>query len=741
MKELLIPAGNMECLKIAVHSGADAIYLGGKKFGARAYANNFTEEELVEAITYAHIYGVKIHVTVNTMMHEDELYDALEYLRFLYENGVDAVIVQDIGLISLARKYLPNLPIHASTQVHNTNKDEVKLLEDLGVERVVFARELSVEEIEKIDTSLEKEAFIHGSLCVSYSGNCLFSSMLMNRSGNRGECAQICRLPFKLYRNNDFIPTKGEYLLSPRDLNTSNNLKKILDSSIYSLKIEGRMKSPEYVGCVTKLYRDLLDKYYSKKELIPNPEYLEDLPVIFNRKYTEGYILGTSNENFINDNTSNHQGVKLGDVVDTSEDYITVKLERDLHQGDGIRFVSINEGMICNFIYDTKTNLINGAKIGDTILLDNKFNVKKGEVVNITVDTFIKDKYMNPIKKRIPIDIKVIAKVNNRIKLEVTDGKNTVNTSYGAIVSANSRPVTKDDIILHLDRLKDTAYSINKIDIDMDDNIFINLRDINEVRRMAIEELDNERSKPSYEIVINDFDELVDDDIITPTSISLLARNEDQLKCALDNRIDRVYVIDKYLYNKYKDNKNVFFRTYRVNDNTNTDMRTLCTELGALYKHHGIGDYFLNVSNHATLDYLSKYSKLLTLSIELDTNEVSDIMQYYNYNKNVEIVIYGYPELMITKYCILNHTVNKDEKCHACMDNFKYYLMDRNGEKYRILTDYEIHLTHIMNYKAIDKIDDMKEYMNMKVNNYRIELLDENYQETQSVIRRVKDNL
>jgi len=741
MKELLIPAGNMECLKIAVHSGADAIYLGGKKFGARAYANNFSDEELVEAIRYAHIYGVKIHVTVNTMMHEDELYDALEYLRFLYENGVDAVIVQDIGLISLARKYLPNLPIHASTQVHNTNKDEIKVLEDLGVERVVFARELSVDEIESIDTKLEKEAFIHGSLCVSYSGNCLFSSILMNRSGNRGECAQICRLPFKLYRDNDFVPTKGEYLLSPRDLNTSNNLKKILDSSIYSLKIEGRMKSPEYVGCVTKLYRDLLDKYYAKKELVPNPEYLDDLSVIFNRKYTEGFILGTSNDDFINDDTSNHQGVKLGTVIESDDKYIKVKLDRNIHQGDGIRFVSKNEGMICNYIYDINTNLINGAKIGETILLDNKFNVNKGEVINITADTYIKNKYMNPIKKRIPINIKVIAKLNNRIKLEVSDGTNTVNVSYGAIVAANNRPVIKDDIILHLDRLKDTAYFINKIDVDMDDNIFINLRDINEVRRMAVEELDKERSKPPYEVIINDFDELIDDDIITPTSISLLARNEDQIRCAIDNKIDRIYVTDKFLYNKYKEHKNIYFRTYRVNDNTELGINTLCTELGSLYKHHGIGDYFLNISNHASLDYLSKYSKLLTLSIELDSNQVFDIMQYYNFNKNVEIVIYGYPELMITKYCILKHTINKDKKCHACMDKFKYYLVDRNNEKYRILTDYEIHLSHIMNYKAIDNIEDISEYKRAKVNNYRIELLDENYQDTLSIIRRVKDNL
>lgn len=739
MKELLIPAGNMECLKIAIHSGADAVYLGGKKFGARAFANNFTDEELVEAIRYAHIYGVKIHITVNTMIHEDELYDALEYLRFLYENGVDAVIVQDIGLISLARKYLPNLPIHASTQVHNTNKDGIRLLEELGVERVVFARELSIEEIENIDTKLEKEAFIHGSLCVSYSGNCLFSSVLMNRSGNRGECAQICRLPFKLYRDNDHVQTEGEYLLSPRDLNTSCDLKRILDSSVYSLKIEGRMKSPEYVGCVTRLYRDLLDKYYNKKELVPNPEYLDDLSVIFNRKYTNGFILGTSNQEYINDITSNHQGVRLGEVVSSNDDYITIKLERDIHQGDGIRFVSVNEGMICNYIYDTKTNLINGAKIGDTILLDNKFNVKKGEVINITIDTTIRDKYLHPMRKRIPIDIKVIAKVNKRIILQVSDGKNEVEVSYGAIVNANNRPVTKDDIILHLDRLKETAYSINKIDVDMDDNIFINLRDINEVRRMAIEELNNKRVLPSYEVVINDYDELQDDDEITPISISLLARTEDQVKCAIDNNIDRIYVTDKYLYNKYKNN-GVYFRCYRVNDNV-TDKRTLCTELGSLYRNRTIGDYFLNISNHATLDFFKKYSKLLTLSTELSYDDVKNIMQYYNYNKNVELVIYNYPELMITKYCLLNKNINRDDKCHVCMDNYKYYLMDRNNCKYRLITDFEIHLTHIMNHEAIDKIEDIKDYKNIGVNNFRIELLDESYKDTEDIIRRVKNNI
>jgi collagenase-like PrtC family protease len=258
---------------------------------------------------------------------------------------------------------------------------------------------------------------------------------------------------------------------------------------------------------------------------------------------------------------------------------------------------------------------------------------------------------------------------------------------------------------------------------------------------MAIEELNNKRSLPPYEVVINDFDELQDEDVITPPCISLLARNEEQIKCALDNHIDRIYVTDKFLYNKYKEETNrIYFRCYRVKDNTN-DRNTLCTELGSLYRNRTIGDYFLNVSNHATLDYLSKYSELLTLSTELELNEVKDIMQYYNFNKNVELVIYNYPELMITKYCLLNKNINKNEKCHVCMDNYKYYLMDRNNCKYRILTDFEIHLTHILNYQAIDKIEDIKAYKNMGINNFRIELLDENYNETLNIIRRVKDSL
>ena len=212
-KELLSPAGDFETLKQAIHNGCDAIYLGGKRFGARKFDSNFDSEEMVRAIKYCHLYGVKIYVTVNTVIYEDEVDDFIEYVAFLHKNGVDAVIMQDIGMISLIRKILPNLEIHVSTQAHTHNINQIKFLESLGVSRVVVAREMSLDEIKKLNTNLEIEAFIHGALCVCYSGQCLFSSFLLNRSGNRGECAGICRLPFTLLEDGKEVKTNGKYLL------------------------------------------------------------------------------------------------------------------------------------------------------------------------------------------------------------------------------------------------------------------------------------------------------------------------------------------------------------------------------------------------------------------------------------------------------------------------------------------------------------------------------------------------
>lgn len=253
--ELLCPVGNWDMLYQAVHNGADAVYLAGKKYGARKFSDNFSNEELERAIKYCHLYGVLVYITINTIIYEKEVSDFVSYVEFIYKCGVDAVIMQDIGMISLVKKKFPDLEIHASVQCHNHNEEGIRLLKELGCSRVVMAREMSLDQIKNINVNIEKEVFVYGALCVCYSGECLFSSLNGGRSGNRGECVGSCRLPYKLIKNDKCVFLDDKYLLSTRDLNTLSNLRDILDSGIESLKIEGRMKSPYYVGYVTRVYR------------------------------------------------------------------------------------------------------------------------------------------------------------------------------------------------------------------------------------------------------------------------------------------------------------------------------------------------------------------------------------------------------------------------------------------------------------------------------------------------------
>ena len=297
--ELLAPAGSFESLKAAILNGADAVYLGGGKHNARVNAANFTEAEITDALDYAHERGKKVYITLNTLMKNHELYDGLKFAEYIYKEGADAVIVQDLGLVKLLRKYLPELNIHASTQMTLANSESVKTIEDLGVNRVVLPRELTLEEIKFIceKSSAELEVFIHGALCVCYSGQCLMSSFIGGRSGNRGLCAQPCRLPWSLSEDgNKYGDTS--YLISPRDLMTIELLPRLKKAGVCSLKLEGRMKSPEYVAIVTSIYR----KYVDMLEGLGEKEYLveeadkEILMQAFNRGgFTRGYLEGSRN--------------------------------------------------------------------------------------------------------------------------------------------------------------------------------------------------------------------------------------------------------------------------------------------------------------------------------------------------------------------------------------------------------------------------------------------------------------
>ena len=723
--ELLIPVGNKECLLAAIHNGADAVYLGGKKFGARAYSNNFDEQEMIEAIKLCHLYGVKIYVTVNTMIYNSEIEQVMNYLNFLYINNVDAVIMQDNGLIELTRKTIPNLEIHVSTQAHNHNKPAIEHYKQLGCTRVVFDRESSLESIYKLDVNIEKEVFVYGALCICYSGNCLFSALNGGRSANRGMCVGSCRLPYTLYKND--IKQKEGYLLSTKDLNTLPKLKEILDCNIDSLKIEGRMKSKEYVAIVTKTYRKLIDNYYEGKELLLTKEDNEKLLKTYNREFTTGYLF--EEKNIINDKTSNHQGVKIGKVIGVNNKRITIELDSNLYQNDAIRFDKPNKGMYVNSLYNNKGLLVSNISKGNICQVDNKDRIMikdlLGSNVLKTIDTKLNEELNNIQEKKILVNISFKAFIGTKATLSITDNTNTIEITGNIVDKALNAPITKERIIEQLSKLGNTPYKLNNIDIEIDNNIFINLKELNELRRTATEQLTIKREGTPIsdkQLTIKEYPYKT----ATKPKISILTRNEDQLKLAISNNIDIIYTTDKNLYNKYKD-KNIYLRLDRVIEKHKEykNENLLCTEFGSIVKYGNNNnirtDYYLNAANDHTISkYLSLNSKSVTISIEADNLQINDIKN----KEQSEIIVYGYPECMIIKNNIFNI---RDEKT---------YLKDTKNNKYLVTYD---NFTHIFNHEPINLIDRIPKLKGFGT--LRIELLNENIGEVQTIINKIKNML
>lgn len=739
--ELLSPVGNAQTLKQAIHNGADAVYLAGTAYGARAYADNFKQEELIKTIKYCHLYNVKIYITANTLIYQSEVNNFLDYIKFLHLNKVDAVIMQDIGMINLVKKKFPNLEIHASTQCHNHNEAGIKLLKDIGVTRVVIAREISLDDINNITLDIEKEIFVYGALCVCYSGCCLFSSLNGGRSGNRGECVGSCRLPYKLMKNNKIIQLKDKYLLSTKELNTIDYLDKILSSNIDSLKIEGRMKSPYYVGYITKLYRTLIDNYYSHNKSQLTSEQKINLKKLFNREFTKGYLLNESD--IMNTKNPNHQGIIIGKVLKKDKKYIYIKLENDnLYREDGIRFKNSNKGMIVNKLYNNKLLLVNSINKGDIAIVDNKFNISDNDLVLKTIDKKLVNSLNLYDEKKIEINFDVKAHIGKQLEISISDNVNKI-TKYGYIVEKSiSQEVDDDNIIKCLSKVGNTPFKLCKIDISKDDNIFISLKNINEVRRQLIEKLISTRENKAHkEIIIN---KVANDNYIKSPykySLNVLVRDEEQLQCCLNNSIDDIYVTNYKLYHKYKKYNNIFYRTSRVNNNyiDFNAANLLVTELGGIYKYMNnnniVGDYYLNITNSESIKFLnSKNVRKVTLSPELSDKEISLIMEK---NYNTELIIYGRLELMIMKYCPLRKNLNYCGICKNSKD--KFYLKDRLNNLYPLIR--ENCLTHIMHHKNIDKISQIVEYKNMNIKNYRIELFDENYDEVEKLIHKVRNQL
>ena len=717
-----MPAGDAESLNQAIANGADAVYVGCKEFGARKFAKNFDNEEIVKAIKLCHLYGVKIYVTMNTLVKDNEVPQFLGQIEFLYKSGVDAVLIQDFGMLCLVREKYPDLEVHASTQANTSSNETAELFHKLGVKRVVFSREMSLDEIKAIKAPIEKEVFIHGALCISYSGCCLMSSMIGNRSGNRGECAGCCRLPYTLEKGTRVI-AKNKYLLSAKELNTSYRFRELLDSDITSFKIEGRMKSPEYVGFVTRFYRNLIDSYCTNVDI---DAINKQLKTIFNRGFTEGYLFNADPKELMNNDNPNHIGLEIGRVVATSQKFIKIELKEELNQQDAIRFLNSGKGFIVNYLYGPDGKLTNSVPAGSICFVDNKVELNTNDIVCKTQDYKLLESIRQLPVRRIPVTIQVKAKLNLPLEIIMSDGTNTFKVEGQPVQASQNAPMTKQRIREQVERLGETPFVSKTTIVDSDPEVFIPVKEINELRRQLTEQLVQVRMQNNVEFKTSEVKLEVPETKLNPT-ITAAVYTTEQYEACNRFKLKRIYALDPEVYKANKMNDRVYYVPIRNSRDplANFQRRALVSEyFDFSLKEQLVGNYGLNVTNVYTAYYIYKLTmETVTLSVELTNDEIIDFINNYvktfNTYPNIEIMAYGRVENMIIKGNILNLSTKV----------YDYKLRDDKNRLFPVYFD-GIN-THVLNYEKIElkDIELLKDYASL-----RLDFFDESQETMRKII-------
>ncbi|MBR3152856.1 MAG: U32 family peptidase [Clostridia bacterium] len=777
--ELLSPVGDFECLKAAVQNGADCVYFGANLFSARASAKNFDMIGLQKAIEYAKLRGVKTNLTLNILIKNNEFEEAFNLAKKAYEFGIDAIIVQDLGLACLLIKAFPDLAIHASTQMSVHNLEGALKLQKLGFKRVVLSRELSFEEIEYItkNIDIEVECFIHGALCISYSGQCLASSMIGGRSGNRGRCAQTCRLPYELLENNKTID-KG-YLLSPRDLCGLDYLPSLIKSNVTCLKIEGRMKSPEYVATVTKIYRKYIDLVYSDKEYKVSSEDKKELMQVFNRgSFSHGHLDSTPNKNLIFKEKPNNMGLYLGTVEKFNKDkgYISLKLNEPISIGDTVSLekesgsYNISELMLKS--KNIKTGELNqfvtiGRMKGNIHIGDKIYKLSSKELTDKALESFenenkkVKLNCEVTIKKNTPISIRVFSNSEEGLYSDLD-----IKTSLDVLpIDALNQPLDEEKVLKQINKLGSTHYEFSNIKINLDNGLFLpSFKSLNELRRIALDKV--------TEYALNKIHRSSDNCVLEKLDISINTGNANrEISLLLNNLdikndyskligIDNVYIPLKFFnnsnYNDILKTLNSKFKTYIylptiIKSNYIEFSKNTISKAVNTYKIQGfvisnlsnfellkdwkdfevISNYTLNVFNNRTISELknlgiSKY----TISPESDKASICD----NNILEN-EIIVYGNTPIMNMSYCLLGNSNKCYKECtKKCNSKNIYELKDRLGMKFKIIPDNTQTITTIYNCKttSISPKD-------FNITSCRIDILNESINEINTIIQTVKN--
>ena len=758
--EILAPAGSMESLYAAINKGADAVYLGGNKFSARAYASNFDNENMKKAIDYAHSYGVKIYVTLNTILKENEIDEAVRYVGYLYEIGADALIIQDLGLFKRIKEEYNDLEIHASTQMTIHNGETAIYFKEKGFHRVVLSREMSLDEIKHISKELmiETEMFVHGAICISYSGQCLMSSIIGGRSGNRGRCAQPCRMEYTL--QGEKSGEQRGYLLSPKDMCTIEDVKDIIDTGTFSLKIEGRMKRPEYVAGVVDNYRKAVDKVILKKKY-NEQEGKGQLLQLFNRSgFTNAYLKSNTGKDMMSFNSPKNTGVPLGQVEKNGE----IKLKADIALGDGIRHA--DKGFTVSKI------LINGkeqsnAKRGDIVKIF-PINYKNGEQLYKSLNKELFDEledYIKPYAKKISLNASVKFVVGSPIELNIKYKGKDYCFAGEVVQKAEKRPLDKERIKEALIKSGDVPFKLNIVEFTEFEDGFMRVADLNNLRRDSIESLiksickESRRKRPTKKSSSNEKPKATDD---TPKELySCITKN--QLNALLDCNINNI-AFDIFsreenalrfsdiieTFEKYNGNINLYIKTSSI---IKGEFNKVCSVIekvkpyikGIITSNVGlinlyrnslqiIGDYKLNIMNTQSLEFYQSEISIPTLSMELNRGEIKEILRK-NHGNNA-YVIYGKPELMISEYCPIGSTFGgrkTNVDCNAICTRDKFTLIDRVNERLRVMTDLFCR-SYILNPVPLNLFDEVNYLKDIGIKTFRFDFRDETYNEVKNVL-------
>ena len=759
--ELLLPVGNMSMCLAAVHHGADAIYVGVPFFNARGRTTDFSMEELKEMIDLCHLYGVRVNLAFNVVIFQNEYPKVIEVLKQILPMGPDAFIVQDLGLAKLIRTMAPHQRIHASTQMTVTNPDAIALVDDLKIDRFVLGRENSIPEIKLIreKTDKELEVFVHGALCVAYSGQCFTSESLGGRSANRGQCAQSCRLEYELFVDEvkkDLGSKK--YLVSPKDLMGIEEVPTLKELGVNSFNVEGRLKTPEYVAAAAKNYREVLDGAPLNLE-----KRAEELATTYSRGFFSGWLHGVNHQQLVDGTFSAHRGLEVGTIKEVKKNTVMIESSRPLQAGMGLLFAAKEE---------IGSKIFAATRIGknyEVELLQKNLPLEKGLKVYLNSNEAQAKELQRAWSsrehmKRIPLNFLVQGLYNEPLLVKAIDpeGREVYAQTITNLAPAKGRPMTEEMLKDELSSLGTTVYEMGKFECFIQEGLFLNHRELKELRRELVEKMNKTRTERSAEVCDFEMKPMATHAVQTP-GMNILLRSKKQVEGFIESialfeayrKNIKSVILDFEFGKDYAASVELIkgqglkagIATTRILKpseyyNLNTIIRCnpdliLVRNLGALHYLKGkcaiplVGDFSLNVTNSMSLDYLTgKGLETVNVSYDLNQDQLIDMVGFSDPSK-IEVTLHQYMPEFHMEHCVFAafmSTGTSFKDCGKPCEKHEVKLKDPYGNMHFLKADHECRNTF---FKATPQSAGflVKTLLEKGIASYRLEALNETPEE------------